>query len=83
MAAIVAMTAARSIFGVNESNDDKVEDAVPASKITSSPAARARNPVYLNRKKGIARLFEDFNKVIVHEESDSEASTSIASPATP
>ena len=82
MAAIVAMTAARSIFDLVESNDDKVEEIVPASKITSSPAVRACNPVYLNRKQGIAGLFEDFNKVIVHEDSDSEASTSIASPAT-
>ena len=30
----------------------------------------------------IAGLFEDCNKVFIHEDSDSEASTSIASPAT-
>ena len=82
MAAIVAMTAARSIFDANESNNDKVEEIVPASKLTSSPTVRACNPVYLNRKQGIAGLFGDSNKVIIHEDSDSEASTSIASPAT-
>ena len=82
MAAIVAVTAAKSISDVNESNNDKVEEIVPASDIISSPAARACNPVYLDRKQGIAGLFEDSIKVIVHEDSDSEASTSIASPAT-
>ena len=82
MAAIVAMTAARSNFDANESNNDKVEEIVPASGRTSSPAVRACNPVYLNRKQGTAGLFEDCNKVIVHEDSDSEVSTSIASPAT-
>ena len=82
MAAIVAMTAARSIFDANESNNDKVEEIVTVSKISSSPAVRACNPVYLNRKQGIAGLFEDSNKVTVHEDSGSEASTSIASPAT-
>ena len=82
MAAIVAMTAARSIFDANESHNNKVEEIVPAFKLTSSPAVRACNPVYLNRKQGTAGLFEDCNKVIVHEDSDSEASISIASPAT-
>ena len=36
----------------------------------------------LNRNQGVAGLFENSNKVVVHEDSDSEASTSIASPAT-
>ena len=82
MAAIVAMTAARSIFTENDSYDNRVEEIVPASTPTSSHTVRACNPVYLNRKQGIADLFEDSNEVFVHEGSDSEASTSIAAPAT-
>ena len=38
--------------------------------------------IQIRRTQGIAGLFEDCNKVFVHEGSDSEASTSIASPAT-
>ena len=75
MAAIVAMTAARSLFDANESNNAKVEEIVPASELTSSPAVRACNPVYPNRKQGTAGLFEGCNKVFTHEDSDSEAST--------
>ena len=82
MAAIVAMTAARSIFAANESNDNGVEEIVHTSESTSSHAVRAHKPVYLNRKQGIAGLFEDCNNVFVHEGSDSEDSISIASPAT-
>ena len=82
MDAIVAMTAAESIHNTNGSYNNKVEEIVSAPELTSSPAVRACNPVYLNRKQGIAGLFEECNKVFVHEESDSEASTSIASPAT-
>ena len=77
-----SLTAARSIFDANESNNDEVKEIVPDSKLTSYPAVRACNPVYPNRKQVIAGLFEDCNKVIVHEDSGSEASTSIASPAT-
>ena len=75
MAAIVAMKAARSIIGGNDPNNNKVGEVIPAPGIISSPAARARNPVYVNRKQGVADLFEDCNKVFVHEGSDSEAST--------
>ena len=49
MAAIVAMTAASFILDVNESNNDKVDEIVPASKIIFSPAAGACNPVYLRK----------------------------------
>ena len=80
MAAIVAMRATRSIFTANGSNDNRVEEIVPSSESTSSHAVRARNPVYLKRKQGIAG--EDCHEVFVHEGSDSEASTSIASLAT-
>ena len=82
MDAIVAMTAAKSVSEGNEPNNNKVDETAPASNLISSPAARACSPVYLNRKQGIAGLFESSNKVIVHEDSDSEASTSTASPAT-
>ena len=82
MDAIVAMTAAKSISEGNEPNNSKVDETVPASNIISSPAVRDCNPVYLNRKQGVAGLFENSNKVVVHEGSDSEACTSIASPAT-
>ena len=58
MAAIVAMTAARSIIEGNGPNNDKVGEVIPALGTMSSPAVRARNPVYLNGKQGIAGLFE-------------------------
>ena len=79
MDAIVAMTAAKPISEGNEPNNNKVDETVPASNIVSSPAVRDYNPVYLNRKQGMAGLFESSNKVV---DSDSEASTSIASPVT-
>ena len=56
-AAIVAMTAARSIITANESNDNRVEEIVPASSSTPSHTVRARNRVCLNRKQGISGLF--------------------------
>ena len=60
MAAIVAMTAAKSVLDVNESSNDNVEEIVPASEIISSPAVRACNLVYLNRKQGGCRFVRGF-----------------------
>ena len=60
---------------MSDSYDNKVEEIVPACAPTFSHSVRARNPVYVNRKQGVADLFEDCNKVFVHEGSDSEAST--------
>ena len=48
-------------------------EVVPVLGTKSSPAVRAHNPVYLNRKQGVAGLFEKSNEVVVHEDSDSEA----------
>ena len=45
MAAIVAMTAAKSISEGNEPNNDKVDEVIPASDIISSPTVRACNLV--------------------------------------
>ena len=81
MAAIVALTAARSIIKEYEPNNDKVGKVIP-SLGTMSSTATACSLVYLNRKQGIAGLFEKSNEAIVHEDSDSDASTGIASPAT-
>ena len=49
MAAIVAMTAARSIVEGNGPNNDKVGEVIPVLGTMSSPAIRAHSPVYLNR----------------------------------
>ena len=67
---------------MNGSYDNSDEEIVPASGPTPSHTVRARNPVCLNGKQGVAGLFADCNKVFAHGGSDSEASTSIASPAT-
>ena len=82
MAAIVAMTAAKTTFAVNDADDHKVEKAVLASSSMLSLTLMAQSPVYLNKRQGIAGLFDDCNQVFIFGGSDSEASTNIASPAT-
>ena len=75
MAAMVAMTATKSIVAAGKADDHKVEDAAPAASSMLSTTVKAQNPVCLNRQLGIAGLFNDCSEVKVYEGGGSEAST--------
>ena len=64
-----------------EVNPDAVNEAAPA--VFAAPRERSNNLIHKTKQLGIAGLFSDENEVDIFDESDSEASTSGAAPASP